>query len=108
MIVQTARGRSGCIWKDRQANAKSFETREAAMLGLPYQSIFAEEVRVGDRTIAGNQLKWSVFHDFPAAKMYSVVQDIDKRGMNHYNVLVSDTSTKGNESYDILCKRYDP
>ena len=45
------------------------------MLGLPYQSIFADEVQIGDRTIAGNQLKWSIFHDFPAAKMYSVVQE---------------------------------
>jgi type I restriction enzyme M protein len=44
-------------------------------VGLPYQSIFADEVQIGDRTIAGNQLKWSIFHDFPAAKMYSVVQE---------------------------------
>ena len=49
--------------------------KEAAMLGLPYASIFADEVRIGDRTIAGNQLKWSIFHDFPATKMYSVVQE---------------------------------
>ena len=33
--------------------------------------------------------------------------DIDKRGLNHYDVLVSDTSTKGSDYYDILCKRYD-
>lgn len=45
------------------------------MLGLSYESMFAEEVQVGDRTIAGNQLKWSIFHDFPATKMYSVVQE---------------------------------
>ena len=49
--------------------------KESAMLGLPYQSIFADEVKIGDRTIAGNQLKWSVFHDFPAQKMYSTVQE---------------------------------
>ena len=49
--------------------------KEAFMLGLPYKSIFAEEVQVGDRLIDGNQLKWSVFHDFPAAKMYSTVQE---------------------------------
>ena len=49
--------------------------REAAMLGLPYESIFAGEVQVGERTIDGSQLKWSVFHDFPAAKMYSTVQE---------------------------------
>ena len=49
--------------------------KEAFMLGLPYKSIFADEVQVGDRLIDGNQLKWSVFHDFPAAKMYSTVQE---------------------------------
>lgn len=49
--------------------------KEAAMLGLPYQSIFAGEVEIGDRAIEGNQLKWSVFHDFPAGKMYATVQE---------------------------------
>ena len=49
--------------------------KEAAMLGLPYQSIFAKEVQIGDRTVEGNQLKWSVFHDFPAGKMYAVMQE---------------------------------
>ena len=56
-------------------DSDNLRAKEAAMLGLPYQSIFAEEVRIGDRTIAGNQLKWSIFHDFPATKMYSVVQE---------------------------------
>ena len=49
--------------------------KECAMLGLPYKSIFAGEVEIGDRTIDGSQLKWSVFHDFPAARMYSVMQE---------------------------------
>ena len=49
--------------------------KESAMLGLPYQSIFAGEVKIGDRTIDGTQLKWSVFRDFPAQKMYNVVQE---------------------------------
>lgn len=49
--------------------------KESAMLGLPYKSIFANEVQIGDRTIDGSQLKWSVFHDFPAARMYSVMQE---------------------------------
>ena len=53
----------------------NLRTKEAAMLGLPYQSIFADEVQVGDRAIDGQQLKWSVFHDFPAGKMYSVMQE---------------------------------
>ncbi len=48
---------------------------ESAMLGIPYTSIFAPEVTVGDRKIDGAQLKWSVFHDFPASRMYSVVQE---------------------------------
>ena len=53
----------------------NLKAKEASMLGLPYQSMFTDEVKIGDRLIAGDQLKWSVFHDFPAAKMYSVVQE---------------------------------
>ena len=49
--------------------------KESAMLGLPHKSIFSGEVQVGERTIQGNQLKWSVFHDFPAGQMYAVVQE---------------------------------
>lgn len=56
-------------------DADNLHAKEAAMLGLPYKSIFAEKVQIGDRTIEGNQLKWSVFHDFPAQRMYSVVQE---------------------------------
>ena len=50
--------------------------KEAAMLGLPYKSIFAGEVQIGERTVDGAQLKWSVFHDFPAGKMYSTMQEM--------------------------------
>ncbi len=50
--------------------------KESAMLGLTFQSIFAEEVKIGERVINGTQLKWSVFHDFPADKMYSVMQEL--------------------------------
>ena len=53
----------------------NLRTKESAMLGLPHKSIFADEVKIGDRTIPGNQLKWSVFHDFPAGKMYATVQE---------------------------------
>ena len=53
----------------------NLRAKESAMLGLPHKSIFADEVQIGERTIAGNQLKWSVFHDFPAGKMYSVMQE---------------------------------
>ena len=49
--------------------------KESAMLGLPYKSIFADEVKIGERTIDGKQLKWSVFHDFPAGRMYTVMQE---------------------------------
>ena len=56
-------------------DADNLRAREAAMLGLPYESIFAREVQIGDRTVDGSQLKWSVFHDFPAGKMYSTVQE---------------------------------
>ena len=49
--------------------------KESAMLGLPYKSIFADDVKIGDRSINGKQLKWSVFHDFPAGRMYTVMQE---------------------------------
>ncbi len=53
----------------------NLRSKEAAMLGLTHKSIFADEVQIGDRTIDGKQLKWSVFHDFPADRMYSVMQE---------------------------------
>ena len=49
--------------------------KESAMLELPYKSIFVDEVKMGDRTIDGTQLKWSVFRDFPADRMYIVMQE---------------------------------
>lgn len=56
-------------------DSDNLHAKECAMLGLPYESIFAEEVEINDRTITGNQLKWSVFHDFPAQKMYTLMQE---------------------------------
>ena len=56
-------------------DSDNLRAKESSMLGLPYKSVFADEVQVGDRNIDGQQLKWSVFHDFPAAKMYTVVQE---------------------------------
>lgn len=53
----------------------NLRAKESAMLGLPYKSIFADQVRIGDRSVDGNQLKWSTFHDFPAQRMYTVVQE---------------------------------
>ena len=49
--------------------------KESAMLGFPYQSVFSDEVKIGERAIDGSQLKWSVFRDFPADRMYSAIQE---------------------------------
>ena len=56
-------------------DADTMRAKECAMLRLPHESMFAGEVQIGDRTVPGEQLKWSVFRDFPAAKMYSVMQE---------------------------------
>lgn len=53
----------------------NIKAKESEMLGLPYNSIFSEEVQIGERSIEGNQLKWSVFRDFPADRMYTVMQE---------------------------------
>ena len=49
--------------------------KDCEMLGLPFKSIFTDTVKIGEREINGTQLKWSVFHDFPADKMYSIMQE---------------------------------
>lgn len=54
----------------------NIRARESVMLGVPYESMFAAETRLGDQVIDGAQLKWSVFHDFPAQKMYATVQEM--------------------------------
>jgi len=56
-------------------DSDNLRAKECAMLGLPHKSIFEEEVNIGNRIINGTQLKWSVFHDYPADKMYSVIQE---------------------------------
>ena len=56
-------------------DSDNMRARESAMLGLPFQSIFSGEVKIGERTIDGSQLKWSVFHDFPADRMYMIMQE---------------------------------
>ena len=55
--------------------ADNQRAKESAMLGLPHKSIFAGDIAIGERSIPGNQLKWSVFRDFPAGQMYSVMQE---------------------------------
>lgn len=56
-------------------DSDNLRAKECAMLGLPHKSIFEEDVNIGNRIINGTQLKWSVFHDYPADKMYSVIQE---------------------------------
>ncbi len=56
-------------------DSDNLRAKESAMLGLPYESIFSGEVTVGERKIDGNSLKWSTFHDFPAGKAYSTIQE---------------------------------
>lgn len=56
-------------------DADNTKAKESAMLGLPYQSIFEGKVQIGGSAVDGNQLKWSVFHDFPAGRMYEIVQN---------------------------------
>ena len=53
----------------------NLRAKEAAMLGLPFSSIFPEEVFIGERKTSGRNLKWSVFRDFSAGQMYSNMQE---------------------------------
>ena len=55
--------------------ADNKKAKESNMLGIPYTSIFADEVKIGERSIDGNQLKWSTFHDYPANKQYEIMQE---------------------------------
>ena len=54
----------------------NLRSKESAMLGLPFKSIFEDEVTIGDRKVNGKQLKWSVFKDYPAGQMYSIMQEL--------------------------------
>ena len=56
-------------------DADNLKAKECAMLGLPFESIFADEVEIAGRKVNGKTLKWSVFHDFPAGRMYTVMQE---------------------------------
>lgn len=51
------------------------KSKEAIMLDLPYKSMFDGNIDIGGREVDGSVLKWSVFHDFPAEKMYRTVQE---------------------------------
>lgn len=56
--------------------ADNKRAKESVMLGLPFKSIFGDEIKIGERIVDGRQLKWSVFHDYAADKMYSVIQEL--------------------------------
>jgi hypothetical protein len=45
--------------------------KESAMLGLPYESVFANEVKIGERTIDGTQLKIKSTVSCCSAKRYA-------------------------------------
>lgn len=53
----------------------NLRAKESEMLGLPFKSMFAGEITIGERKVEGRQLKWSVFRDYPAGQMYSVMQE---------------------------------
>lgn len=57
------------------AESDDKRSKEAIMLGLPYDSIFKEKVEINERSVDGQLLKWSVFRDKPAGQMYSIVQE---------------------------------
>lgn len=54
----------------------NIRAKESAMLGLPYESVFAGGSRLDGQAIDATQLKWSVFRDFPAQKMYATIQEL--------------------------------
>ena len=56
-------------------DADNKRAKESAMLGIEYKSVFSEQVKIGERAVDGSMLKWSVFHDYPADRMYAVMQE---------------------------------
>ena len=55
--------------------ADTRRVRDNLMLGLPYDSLFDGEYQIGEKTIEKNQLRWSVFRDFPAGRQFSLMQE---------------------------------
>lgn len=56
--------------------ADTARAKSSAMLGLPHESIFTGIATLGEgKEIDRQQLRWSVFHNFEAARMYAVVQE---------------------------------
>ena len=56
-------------------DADNKKAKDNRLIGIPYKSIFDGEIQIGERKIDSSQLKWSTFHDFPADRMYSVMQE---------------------------------
>ena len=54
----------------------NIRSKESVMLGIAHKSIFNGEVTAGNQKVDGQQLKWSVFRDYPAGRMYSVMQEM--------------------------------
>lgn len=51
------------------------QAKMSTILNIPYQSIFSDEFEIKGHRVDAQQLKWSVFHDFPAETMFSTVAD---------------------------------
>lgn len=56
-------------------DADNRESKNYAMLGLPYTGIFPDTVCIGTRTVEGKSLRWSTFRDYPAPLMYTTVHE---------------------------------
>ena len=48
--------------------------KECVILGTHHKSLFPETVKLGEREVKGNDLRWSVFRDKPASVAYETVQ----------------------------------
>ena len=45
--------------------------KECAMLGLPFKSIFSDQIIIGEKNIDGQQLKWSKFRELENKIIYN-------------------------------------
>ena len=85
-------------------DADNRHANDSVMLGLDYKSIFAKKVNLGGRTIDGTQLKWSVFHDYPADKMYSVVQELVFPFIKNLHSNKSTVEQRGFDRLNLNCR----
>ena len=49
--------------------------KSSAMLGIPYVSLFPEEVTIDGISVVGEQLRWSVFRDMESQKMFEMMKN---------------------------------